>query len=80
VTGISPHDGTQGRTAVEQNEFLKALEEAYRFRVTFTNEVGVKVINRFLSREGAIRFLNSVILDYGYANAKLTRIARKKVS
>jgi len=41
------------------------------FVVTFTDMDGATRERSFMVREAAIRFLNVVILDYGYADGRL---------
>ena len=49
-----------------------------RYQVRWTNLVGTKIKARFACRENAIRFLNSLILDWGCHDAKLTRVRKPK--
>lgn len=47
------------------------MSDNQRFVVTFTDMDGQPRERTFVYREAAIKFLNVVILDYGYADGRL---------
>lgn len=52
---------------------------AKRYRVTYTDLKGQKQRDDFFMRRNAILHLNSLILDYGIADAKLRTLPKPKV-
>lgn len=48
--------------------------ETLKFKVCWHGSDGTHSERGFYTREHAIRFLNVLILDYGYADARLVRI------
>lgn len=64
---------------MEQTVRISDRLDGPRYRVSYTDHNGHKAKSQFYTRTAAVIFLNKCILDWGYSDATLRLLPKRKV-